>query len=841
MHVPDRATLRPKLTSDAGCATPEQDSCLPLPSMVSRWAAVSPRTTALISDGEAYSYRDLDILSNRIGRYLQMKLMEKSCRVGVCLPRTPDLLIAVLGVLKAGYCYVPLDPALPAHRLQVMIRDAELSAVISSSDTEPNLPDDVERIPIETQKPEILAMHGDWPANRIHRTDSAYIMYTSGSTGQPKGVEISHGSLANFCHSVAERPGLGPGSVVAAIATISFDMSILELLVPLALGATIHLLSRDRVTNPVALARTLEQSAINWIQATPTMLRMLVQASWKPSRPIRIVSGGEALPLDLARILSTYGELWNAYGPTEATVYCSFARFLPGDERVVIGTPVRASSLFVLDAEGHDVRACEEGGLFIGGGCVGKGYWKRPELTERAFVRSQAHEVGTLYRTGDRAMRLEDDQIVVLGRADSQVKIRGYRVEPEEIEQVCRSHSSVDDAVVLVRHSGVQSAQLTIVYASSSLVSHAEVRAFLSSHLPDYMVPSLIVAVRKLPTLISGKVDRQALLSLVEEQLRSYSDGTHGAEHTVETLPTSGETQDHAQPAASIDPPLTSSELQLAEIWSTLLGITVETRWANWFELGGDSLRAALLFAQIEKIFGQTYPVSTLVQAPTLGTLADHLHLRKNAASGPLLMPLRQSSGKKKIFLMHPISGNILVFRELADGIDREFSVFAIEARGLNALDEPFSDVQEMAERYTYLIRQEQPSGPYYLAGYSAGGVVALEIARRLRRAGEQIAFLGLIDSVLPCEVERAAPTLRILGTNFKRFVERNYLYVRHMGIALFARRKLRNLRIRAAVKRPIETRTTRRRDGISTGFVAVSPTWIRWQCTPLSRQAGSV
>jgi amino acid adenylation domain-containing protein len=788
-----------------GSPAADTASVVPLPAMFSRYARLAPNATALVWKDRRYSYDQIDRQSSRLGRLLVTRFGGERLGIGVCLRRSPELVIAMLAILKAGYYYVPLEPALPSRRLEEIVLDSQVAAVICSSYPCADMHESIERMDIEGLWWEMMAQEPIWPASRISLADLAYLMYTSGSTGQPKGVPICHGSLANFTLSVKETPGIWPGSVIAGVASISFDMSILELLVPLALGGTVHLLAREDVVDPVVLARLLNQSGINWIQATPTMFRMLIHASWVPRRPTVLVSGGEMLPRDLANALCDRGELWNAYGPTEATVYCSFARIGAGTERIDIGEPILNTTLHVLNEFGDVTAPGQIGELYIAGKCLSPGYWQRPEVTAAAFLEVRDFS-GTCirYRTGDRAERLPGGRIVVLGRADSQVKLRGYRIELGEVETICRQHPAVLNVSAMVRTSAGELQQLALVYTcrAGTELAAKELQSFLSEYLPDYMVPAICVQTDALPMLVSGKLDRAALTRMLNDHLMSPGEPHPDLWKAADAPSTERSLQwvrgrDNGERSA-----LNALETRMTAVWSDVLNVRVESRRANWFELGGTSLAAASLFTEIEILSGVRLPVSTLVETPTLGQLCDRLeNLELLPPSSPLVR-LREGTGPQTIFFVHPIGGNILIYRKFAIALDPAFSIYGIQAHGLDGLDEPLASIDEMADRYLTLIKAGQPKGPYLIAGFSAGGVVSLEIARRIRQAGGSV-VLTLIDTVIAAPVAGTHSAKSRLWLESGRLIKRNYFYLRHRGVRSFAARKISNWSMRVRLSRP--------------------------------------
>ena len=542
----------------------------------------TPEATAVVSAGGALTYAALDARSAQLAAFLRAEGVGPETLVGVCLQRTPDLLVAVLGVLKAGGAYVPLDPAFPAQRLAHMVEDARLGIILTDAVSEDVLPhSEARRIRLDT----------DWPRIDFHRTvavpsgarehHAAYVLYTSGSTGKPKGVAVPRRALTNFIRSMQGEPGLDAHDVLLAVTTLSFDIAGLELYLPLSVGATIVLATREQAVDGHQLRELLESHKATVMQATPATWRLLIEAGWTGSPAFTMLCGGESLPSELAAQLLPRGrELWNMYGPTETTIWSTLDRVTAGS-RITVGRPIANTQVHIVDAGLRRVPVGVPGELCIGGDGVAHGYLHRPELTADRFVPDpHASTVGAkLYRTGDRARWLPDGRLEHLGRGDGQVKIRGFRIELGEIEAVLERHEAVRQAVASVFDDGAGDRRLVayVVSAPGQEPTPSELRRFVRGELPEYMVPSLFVALDALPLTPNGKVDRRALPAPIA--------------------------QPQAASAARVAP-RTPMEQVIAGVWSELLKHQDISVHDNFFDIGGHSLLSMEAIGAIEKRTG---------------------------------------------------------------------------------------------------------------------------------------------------------------------------------------------------------------------------------------------
>jgi amino acid adenylation domain-containing protein len=586
-----------------------------VPQLFEEQARKTPDAVAVIFDETPLSRAQLNCQANQLAHRLVKMGVGHGQVAAICLERSPDLIVALLAVLKSGGAYLPIDPALPRERRNLMLGDAQPAVVITSESllsefsgqTVPLLVLDRERASLEGENAENLP-------SRAKGTDLAYVIYTSGSTGVPKGVEISHAALLNFLLSMRERPGLAPDDVLVAVTTFSFDIAGLEIFLPLITGAKLVFLSRRDAADGFRILHHLKAQRATVLQATPSTWRMLLDAGWTGDPPLKMLCGGEALPPELAaRLLEQGGELWNMYGPTETTIWSSAGRVTHAAAPIDIGQPIANTQLYILNDALQPVPVGVAGELHIGGLGLARGYRNRHELTAERFV-PDPFSTGAgarLYKTGDLARRREDGAIEVLGRLDHQVKIRGFRIELGEIEAVLSTHPNVLDAVVSAREDSPGDKRLVAYLTAKNGVvpKPAELRALLREKLPDYMVPSAFVPLEKFPLTPNGKVDRKAL-----------------------PRPDFEAAADQGKFVA----PGTPVEILIAGIWSEVLGVKRVGLHDNFFDLGGHSMLMVQVQARVAEKLNKEISIVEMFQYPTPGSLARHLSSPSSPGSGRL-------------------------------------------------------------------------------------------------------------------------------------------------------------------------------------------------------------
>ncbi|HEX2079484.1 MAG TPA: amino acid adenylation domain-containing protein, partial [Longimicrobium sp.] len=640
-----------RLLSDAAAAPDAPVSRLPLlgederAAVVERWnatardwpfipvhrrfaeqAARTPDAVAVEGVDGALTYAELDALSTGVAAALRARGAGRGTLVAVCAERSARMAAALLGVLRAGAAYLPLDPEYPAERLAYMLEDSGARLLLTERALSERL--DSAALPLSARSscgegaggrgPTGLVLLDEIaPADRagadaaVNAEDLAYVIYTSGSTGRPKGVMVRHGGVSSFLRSMAEAPGLRADDTLLVVTTIAFDISVLELFLPLSLGARSVVATREQAADPTLLAALVARSGATVMQATPATWAMLLASGWTPRPGMRLLSGGEALPRTVAdALLGAGAELWNLYGPTETTIWSATAP-VPAEGAIPLGQAIANTTLYVLDPAGSPAPLGVPGELFIGGTGVARGYLNRPGLTAERFVPDPFGAPGSrLYRTGDRVRRRADGALEFLGRADFQVKLRGFRIELGEIEAALRAHPGVGGAAALVREETGDARLVAYVVASDPDAPPAgpELRAFLRERLPEYMVPSAFVALDAFPLTPNGKVDRRALPA-----------------------------PDAQAAERPFTPPRTPREQALAGIWREVLRRERIGLDDDFFELGGHSLLAAQVLSRVRRELGVELPLRALFEASTLRALAERLG---GAAAAPEVPPL---------------------------------------------------------------------------------------------------------------------------------------------------------------------------------------------------------
>lgn len=579
-----------------------------VPALIDRRARENPDAVALRADGVMLSYGALTARSNQLARYLQARGVKAGELVGVSTERSVEMVVAVLAIQKAGAAYAPLDPHFPKERLRFMIDDAPLERIVTFRTREclPAGPYDV--IDLDEDQPAIDAQ-STAPLPGGDPEGLAYVIYTSGSTGTPKGVQIRHRSVVSFLASMSERPGLDSSDTLLAVTTLSFDISVLELMLPLVNGGCVVIARRDEAMDGPRLLELIREHSVTVLQATPSTFRLLVAAGWSKAERLRVLCGGEALPADLARELTARSDdVWNMYGPTETTIWSSCARVLP-NARVDLGHPIGNTELYIVTPKGARLPPTIPGELCIGGEGLAAGYRNRPDLTAERFVRLPCAP-GVVYRTGDRARFAADGALEFLGRIDRQVKVRGFRIELGEIEAALTRHPDVSEAVATVREVVVGDARLVAYYVGAPELAPS-LRERIREHLPEYMVPQHLVALDALPKTPNLKIDERALPA---------PEGASPSE-------------------AEFVAPRTDTERYLAEVWQEVLGVGRISVRDGFFRLGGHSLSAAQMLNRVRRDRGVSLPFQRIFEAKTIEALARELDGGGESGSRPTPRP----------------------------------------------------------------------------------------------------------------------------------------------------------------------------------------------------------
>lgn len=613
-----------------------------IPQLIEEQAELTPARIALRAGATAWTYSQLEAQANRIAQTLRSRGVSRGQRVGLCVERSADLPAALLGILKTGAAYVPLDASFPEERLHFIAEDSQFSLLVSTTSLASpfNLPRerqlllDADAQTIASASATRLAVDDQ----AAQPGDPAYIIHTSGSTGRPKGVVVPHRAVTNLLTSMARQPGLAADDVLVAVTTLSFDIAVLELLLPLIVGATVVTATGDETFDGRALGSLLERHRATVMQATPVTWRLLLdEGGWTPKLPFKALVGGEAMPRDLAEQLLARGvELWNMYGPTETTIWSTCARISNTANTITIGQPIANTTVRILDPRKNLCPVGVPGELCIGGEGVSLGYWNQPALTAARFIPDPyagnverrplakrdfngVARTGTdaghplLYKTGDRARWRGDGTLEHLGRLDFQIKLRGFRIEPGEIETAIAQHPAVREAAVIAREDPPGEKRLVAYVAAANPPADlaGQLRTRVRAVLPEYMVPAQFAVLQALPRTPNGKLDRQAL-----------------------PAPVAGD----GAPGRLVVAPRTAAETMVTGVFCDVLGRSDFGTLDNFFDLGGHSLMAARLMYKLRTASGLDLPLRMLFEHPTPARLAESLDeldwLEKSKASG---------------------------------------------------------------------------------------------------------------------------------------------------------------------------------------------------------------
>ena len=556
-----------------------------------------PEKTAVIFEDQELTYGELNKRSNQLSHYLITLGVGPEVLVGIYVERSLEMMIGVLGILKAGGAYVPIDPTYPEERIALMIEDARMPVILTQDKLETSLPENESiTICLDADWDDIAQESNSCPPPSASGDNLAYVIFTSGSTGRPKGVQVPHRAVVNFLNSMSREPGFTENDVLLAVTTLSFDIHVLEIFLPLIVGARVVIASREMSSDGDLLLKALNESQATVMQATPSTWRLLLAAGWEGSPNLKILCGGEAFPRDLPKkLLPRAGSVWNMYGPTETTVWSSCYRITDGDTPILIGRPIDNTQVYILDRHMQPVPIGVTGELYIGGDGVTRGYLHRPELTKKQFVPDpfRSDHGARFYKTGDLTRFRPDGHLEWLSRMDTQVKVRGFRIELGEIESVLSAHPSVDKCAAAVREDQPGDVRLVgyIVVKDGEEARASDLRSHLRSQLPDYMVPQHFIELEELPLTPAGKVDRKHLPTL-------FSDGAiTDAEYVA---------------------PRNETEEMLATMWQEVIGVRQIGTHENFFDIGGNSLLALQLIFRISQTFRLQLPLRQLFDTPTI-------------------------------------------------------------------------------------------------------------------------------------------------------------------------------------------------------------------------------
>ena len=731
--------------------------------LIAHQAASTPDRQAVVIGDQSLTYAEMQQRALTVARALAAHGVGPNTLVGVCMERSIEMVVALVGILNAGAAYVPIDPEYPTERLAFMLQDSRCPIVLTQKRVRESV---LEKLPT-TLSTVLWSLDSDWDqvakaaaaAPEIVPStadDLAYMIYTSGSTGQPKGALNRHRGIVNRLLWMQNEYLLHERDVVLQKTPFSFDVSVWEFFWPLLSGAKLVLAKPGGHRDPEYLRTLIRDAGVTVCHFVPSMLRAFLDERTNTRTSLRdVMCSGEALPFDLQEaFFAEYPttRLHNLYGPTEAAVDVTYWECQPGDPRktVPIGRPVANTQMYVLDARLAPLPVGIPGELFIGGVQVGAGYHQRPDLTNDRFLsdpfdRAQTHK---LYRTGDRARWLNDGTIEYLGRLDFQVKVRGFRIEIGEIEAAINAVPGVKESVVVLRSDVGIEPQLVAYYVTHAehRVATSEVRSRLAERLPAHMVPGPIVELKVFPLSPSGKLDRRALPAPQQQ------------ERTTEIVA-----------------PRDDVERRLHRVWQNVLGVREVGVHDTFNDLGGHSLAALRVVRTIEKEFGTPLQLIAMLEHNTVAKLATLLRDAPNGSSWECIVPFSTGATGTPIFCPHAQTGYVLIYQHLAQQLGETNPVYGLQAVGNFGDQQPMDTMDEMLEMYTQEILKLYPTGPYIFFGVSLGGWLALELSRRMRALGHTVQLVSMYDSERP-----GYPLL----TRYGRIVK----YVKDRGGISFAR-----------------------------------------------------
>ena len=706
----------------------------------------TPDQIALMCEGQWVSYRELDRRANRLAHYLQGLGVGPEALVGVCLERSVDMVTAVMGALKSGGAYLPLDPEFPPERLAFMLDDAGARVALTRRKS-------AERL--QAFSGQAVCLDEEWekineesecePESGVAAENPVYMIYTSGSTGRPKGVMVRHRSLVNYTLDICRQLGLSEGEgkrlQFATVSTITADLGNTCIYPSLVSGGCLHILNYETATDGARYEEYLKGEPIDVLKIVPSHLNALLGTRSKSAKMLPskyLILGGEALSYDLAEQIKERGEgctTINHYGPTETTIGSLTARVsemeveLRRGAGAPIGRPIANTQSYVLDQEMNPAPVGVRGELHLSGEGLARGYLGRPELTAERFIPNLFSREGgeRLYRTGDVVRYRSDGKIGFVGRTDDQVKVRGYRVELGEIEAVLNEHRGVRQSVVLAREDERGDKRLVGYVVGEDDATPTELKRYLQERLPEYMVPEPILALEEIPVTANGKIDRKRLLAL--------SDARHPMEEGIVR-------------------PRDVFEHRLLKIWESVLEIHPISVKDNFFDLGGHSILAVILMARIQNEFGRELPLSALFQGGTIEHLAMGLRREAGSMSWSCLVEFQAAGPRMPLFFVHPGGGNVFSYYDLARSLGPDQPFYAFQAPGLYKEQALLTSIEELAAQYIEALRANRPEGPYFLGGWSLGGIIAFEMAQQLIAQNQRVSQLLVLDTYAPISME---------------------------------------------------------------------------------------
>lgn len=712
-------------------ALPSQGYCIH--TLFEQQVKRTPHATALITETTEITYQQLNNRANGLAHQLSTLGVGPDHLVGICVERSLEMVVGILGILKAGAAYVPIDPHYPTERIKFILQDTQVKVLLGQTQIEQTLQGcfsekDTTFLCLDRSLPIPTQTYPN-PETTVTVDNLMYVIYTSGSTGLPKGVMVTHNGI---CNQLAWRQTTFPLNAqdrLLQTISLSFDPSVTQIFWPLSVGSQLVLAKPGGQLDMAYLIERIIHQKISVIGVVPSSLRVfLEQPQLEQCQTLKhVFCGGEALPLELQNrffqcfpLGSVY--LHNLYGPTEASIEATYWSCQDLNDYPVapIGYPIDNVQIYILDDALNPVEPGETGEIYIGGVGLARGYLNQPELTANQFIihPSEQHRI---YRTRDLGKYLPNGAIQFVGRVDQQVKIRGFRIELGEIENHLDQHPDItQSAVISWEFAPGQKRLYAYIISKNGVLNIKELRSWLQAQLPDYMVPTMFMFLDELPLNTNGKVDRKALPTPICERTYLSDEEAH---------------------------PQDNWERQLSHLWSQVLQIQSINKNDSFFELGGDSLLAAQLAIKIEKTFKHPFPIANFFKAPTLQAMASLIKENTGYAHGKVIIPIRATGSKPPLFCFHTKSGSIFDYYGLAKYLGSDQPIYGVQSRGFDNETVHHDSIEAMAADYTKEIQALQPQGPYYLCGYSFGGLLAYEIAQRLKSQGQEIRTLALFDT----------------------------------------------------------------------------------------------
>ena len=711
--------------------------------LVAQQCSIHPEKPAIVLDNKSLTYAELDKASNRLAHYLIRQGIVRESIIGFAFPRSLEMIIGILGVLKAGAAYIAIDPETPQDRIDYILSDSRPALILTTSAHQHKFSNYKSKIIYDLSLDEINRQSIHCPDIEIASDNLAYVIYTSGSTGYPKGVMIEHRSVVNLILSMQKVPGLSSSDVMLSINSIAFDVAAMEIFLPLSVGAQILMVERDKIANAWKLKEAIDNS-VTFVQTTASTWRMLLEAGWKGNKDIRIISTGEPLEINLAKLLlQNCRELWNFYGPTETTVYSSACRIFTDDSGISIGYPVDNTALYILDDKLNAMNPGESGELHIGGAGLARGYLNKKDLTDKKFIHDPfvSNSKARMYKTGDQVTMLPDGKISYIGRKDFQIKINGHRIELGEIEQTLLKYPGIHQAIVTSVDSPTGHIQLAayLVFpanhsgsiGNSSFQSDIgkrklikEMQVFCRKKLPSYMVPSYFVLLEKIPLNQSGKIDRNAL---------PEPDSFHVPVNILR----------------EIIPPESECEKLLVKIWQDLLHVEEISIIDNFFDLGGDSLLGVRM-VNAANIAGLEFSINHFFMHQSIKELADSLESSSLKKDFSYIIPINESGSGYPVFFFPAGGGNFKEYKTISSYLGNENPAYYFLPNGAYKTRDPFISIETLALEYLNDIIKLDCKGPVCLVGFSLGGAIAYEMAKILKSKEYEIKSLAIIDTYIP-------------------------------------------------------------------------------------------